>query len=77
MKNELHTKHYLPWKDAKTHIHLKHTNQKNQPPILLPTKTSSVKNSFLHNRLILMKKAKLISLLGNDLRNKLTVPYSN
>lgn len=28
MKNKLHTKYYLPWKDAKTHIHLKYTKQK-------------------------------------------------
>lgn len=36
MKDELYPEYYLPWKDAKTHTHLKYTKQK--PPA---TNTSS------------------------------------
>lgn len=28
MKDELHPKYYLPWKDARTHIHLKYIQQR-------------------------------------------------
>ena len=77
MKNESHTNYYLPWKDAKTHIHLKHTKQKKTATNTSPNQNKQCKEFFWHSRVILMKKAKLILLLGNDLRNKLTVPYSN
>lgn len=60
MKNELHTKYYLPWQYAQTHIHLRYTKQNNQPPILLSTETSDILISLLNNRVILMWKAKLI-----------------
>lgn len=79
MKNELHTKYYLPQKDAKTHIHLKSTKQKQPDTNTSPNQNKQYTEFPLEQWGDLNEGSKISQalLLGNDLRNRLTVPYSN
>lgn len=62
MKNELHTNYYLPWKGAKTHIHLKYTKQKHPATNTSPNQTKQYTEFSLAWWDVLMREAKLINI---------------
>lgn len=46
MKDKLHPKYYLPWKDAKIHTHLKYTKQKQPATNTFPNNKKSGYTEF-------------------------------